>query len=165
MPGKSQSYSDAVLNVLRGTSITGVSPYLGLFSVAPADDSSAGTELAGNGYARQAITFAAPVTDTGNPPEDRQHEQHSVRPRRRRLAPGRRIRGLRRPEQWESPVLEHARDAQDHPAGRLRPVCSRISDRRGRLNMPDNIRLLQVWAQASPPIRTRLPALTISASS
>ena len=49
MPGKSQSYSDAVLNALRGTSITGVSPYLGLFSVAPADDSSAGTELAGNG--------------------------------------------------------------------------------------------------------------------
>ena len=47
MPGKSQSYSDAVLNVLNGTSITGVSPYLGLFSVAPADDGSAGTELAG----------------------------------------------------------------------------------------------------------------------
>ena len=66
MPGKSQSYSDAVLNVLRETSITGVSPYLGLFSVAPADDSSAGTELAGNGYARQAIVFGAPVTDTGN---------------------------------------------------------------------------------------------------
>ena len=66
MPGKSQPYSDAVLNVLRGTSITGVSPYLGLFSVAPADDSSAGTELAGNGYARQAIVFGAPVTDTGN---------------------------------------------------------------------------------------------------
>ena len=57
MPGKSQSYSDAVLNVLRGTSITGVSPYLGLFSVAPADDSSAGTELTGNGYARQAVAF------------------------------------------------------------------------------------------------------------
>ena len=66
MPGKSQSYSDAVLNVLRGTSIIGVSPYLGLFSVAPADDSSAGTELAGNGYTRQALTSAAPVTDTGN---------------------------------------------------------------------------------------------------
>ena len=66
MPGKSQSYSDAVLNVLRGTTITGVSPYLGLFSVAPADDSSAGTELAGNSYARQAIVFSAPVTDTGN---------------------------------------------------------------------------------------------------
>ena len=43
MPGKSQSYSDAVLNVLRGTSITGVSPYLGLFSVAPG-----GRQIGGN---------------------------------------------------------------------------------------------------------------------
>ena len=40
MPGKSQSYSDAVLNILRGISITG--------------------------YARQAVVFGAPVTDTGN---------------------------------------------------------------------------------------------------
>ena len=52
MPGKSQSHTDAVLNVLRGTDLTGVAPYVGLFSVAPADDNSAGTELAGNGYAR-----------------------------------------------------------------------------------------------------------------
>jgi hypothetical protein len=52
MPGKSQTYSDAVLNVLRGTGITGVSPYLGLFSVAPGDDASPGTELAGSGYSR-----------------------------------------------------------------------------------------------------------------
>jgi len=34
--------------------------------VAPADDNSAGTELVGNGYARQAITFGAPMTDAGN---------------------------------------------------------------------------------------------------
>src|SRR3954452_2914474 len=66
MPGKSQSHTDAVLNVLRGTDLTGVAPYVGLYSVAPADDNSAGTELAGNGYARQAITFGAPATDTGN---------------------------------------------------------------------------------------------------
>ena len=66
MPGKSQSHTDAVLNVLRGTDLTGVAPYVGLFSVAPADDNSAGTELAGNGYARQAITFGAPATDAGN---------------------------------------------------------------------------------------------------
>ena len=66
MPGKSQSHTDAVLNVLRGTDLIGVTPYVGLFSVAPADDNSAGTELAGNGYARQAITFAAPATDAGN---------------------------------------------------------------------------------------------------
>jgi hypothetical protein len=48
-----QSYSDAVLNVLRGTGIKGVWPYLGWFSVAFADDSSAGTELAGNGNPRR----------------------------------------------------------------------------------------------------------------
>ena len=66
MPGKTQSYSDAVLNVLRGTGIASVSPYLGLFSAAPADDGSAGTELVGNGYARQSVAFGSPVSDTGN---------------------------------------------------------------------------------------------------
>ena len=66
MPGKTQSHTDAVLNVLRGVALAGVTPYAGLFSTAPADDNSAGTELAGNGYARQAVTFGAPVTDTGN---------------------------------------------------------------------------------------------------
>jgi hypothetical protein len=62
MPGKSKSHSDAVLDVLRGSAITGVARYVGLFSTAPADDSSAGTELAGNGYQRQASTFSAPGT-------------------------------------------------------------------------------------------------------
>ena len=66
MPGKTQSHTDAVLSVLRGVALAGVTPYAGLFSTAPADDNSAGTELAGNGYLRQAITFGAPVTDTGN---------------------------------------------------------------------------------------------------
>jgi hypothetical protein len=66
MPGKTQSHTDAVLNVLRGVALAGVTPYAGLFSTAPADDNSAGTELAGNGYARQAATFGAPITDTGN---------------------------------------------------------------------------------------------------
>ncbi len=66
MPGKSQSHTDAVLNVLRGSALAGVTPYVGLFSVPPADDASAGTELAGNGYSRQAIVFGAPATDAGN---------------------------------------------------------------------------------------------------
>lgn len=66
MPGKSQSHTDAVLNVLRGMALTGVSPFVGLFSSAPADDAAAGTELSGNGYQRQAVTFGAPATDTGN---------------------------------------------------------------------------------------------------
>ena len=29
MPGKSQSHTDAVLNVLRGADLTGVAPYVG----------------------------------------------------------------------------------------------------------------------------------------
>jgi hypothetical protein len=66
MPGKSQSHTDAVLNVLRGSAVAGVTPYVGLFSLAPADDNSAGTELAGDGYTRQAVTFGAPATDAGN---------------------------------------------------------------------------------------------------
>lgn len=66
MPGKSQAHTDAVLNLLRGVAVAGVTPYVGLFSVAPANDNSAGTELAGNGYARQSITFGAPVADAGN---------------------------------------------------------------------------------------------------
>lgn len=66
MPGKSQAHTDAVLNVLRGTTLNGVSPYVGLFSAAPANDAAAGTELAGNGYERQVATFGAPATDTGN---------------------------------------------------------------------------------------------------
>jgi hypothetical protein len=55
-----------VLNVLRGTTLNGVSPYVGLFSTAPANDAAAGTELSGNGYQRQTVTFGAPVTDSGN---------------------------------------------------------------------------------------------------
>ena len=50
MPGKSQYLSDAVLNVLNGTGVAGVSPHVGLFSVAPLNNASAGTELGGNGY-------------------------------------------------------------------------------------------------------------------
>ena len=66
MPGKSQTHTDAVLNLLRGTTVNGISPFAGLFSTAPADDAAAGAELAGNGYERQAVTFGAPATDTGN---------------------------------------------------------------------------------------------------
>ena len=66
MPGKAHFYSDAVLNVLNGNDLSGVTPFVALFSVAPGDDGSAGTELTGSGYARQAITFGAPGPATGN---------------------------------------------------------------------------------------------------
>ena len=67
MAGKSRYFSDAVLNVLKNTGITGLANvYVGLFSTAPgADDNTPGTELTGaGGYARQAITFSAISTDT-----------------------------------------------------------------------------------------------------
>jgi hypothetical protein len=67
MPGKSQYFTDAVLNVLRATNITApAGVYVGLFSTAPANDNSPGTELSGNGYERQQVTFGAPAADTGN---------------------------------------------------------------------------------------------------
>ena len=76
MPGKAHFYSDAVLNVLNGNDLSGVTPFVALFSAAPGDDGSAGTELTGNGYVRQAITFGAPgagdsanqrkIANTGN---------------------------------------------------------------------------------------------------
>ena len=66
MPGKSQTHTDSVLNVLRGTTLNGIAPYVRLFSAAPANDAASGTELSGNGYQRQSITFGAPATDTGN---------------------------------------------------------------------------------------------------
>lgn len=45
---------------MRGSNITAFTGYLGLFSANPADDGSSGTELSGNNYARQSITFGAP---------------------------------------------------------------------------------------------------------
>ena len=67
MPGKSHAYSDAVLNVLNGSDLSGVTPFVALFSAAPGDDGSPGTELTGSGYGRQTITFGAPgVGDSAN---------------------------------------------------------------------------------------------------
>jgi len=59
--GKTTYFSTAVLNWLRGTTFPALagSAYVGLFTVAPSD-AGGGTEVTGNGYARQAITFAAP---------------------------------------------------------------------------------------------------------
>lgn len=66
MAGKTQAQSDAVLNLLRGTNITApATVYVSLLSAAPANDASDGTEIAGGGYARQAVTFGAPAADTG----------------------------------------------------------------------------------------------------
>lgn len=54
---------DKILNhVFRNTVYTPPATiYIGLFTAAPGE-SGGGTEVSGNGYARQAIAFAAPVT-------------------------------------------------------------------------------------------------------
>jgi len=64
---KSDYLEDAVLNhFLRpGNSVTApTSVELALFTVAPGDDGTGGTEVSGNGYARQAVTFGAPSGGT-----------------------------------------------------------------------------------------------------
>ena len=63
MDNKSNYLEDALLNhVLRNTSYTSpTTVYLALFTVAPTDVGG-GTEVSGGSYARQALTFAAPVS-------------------------------------------------------------------------------------------------------
>ena len=153
MPGKSQSHTDAVLNVLRGTDLTGVAPHVGLFSVAPADDNSAGTELAGNGYARQAITFGAPATDAGNVRKVANTNNISIRAGARELGRGGRVRCVR-VAGGRAPVLGHVADAEDRPAGRLRPVRARNPRGEGGLRRwPTTSTSRRVLARRSPPTR------------
>lgn len=63
MDAKSDYLETAILNaVLRNVSFVSPSTvYLALFTVAPTD-SGGGTEVTGGSYARQAVTFAAPVS-------------------------------------------------------------------------------------------------------
>ncbi|MCG7984730.1 MAG: hypothetical protein JAY90_18510 [Candidatus Thiodiazotropha lotti] len=67
--GKTDTYENSIINhFLRGSSQTATSGYLALYSVAPGESSS-GTELTGNGYARIAVGLGAPsagvATNTG----------------------------------------------------------------------------------------------------
>lgn len=61
---KTDYLEDAILNhVLRNTAYTSPTTiYVGLFTAMPADDGTGGTEVSGGSYARQSVTFAAPVT-------------------------------------------------------------------------------------------------------
>lgn len=55
-------FEDAMLNLLKNTSITAPNTvYLALFMTNPTDTGTAGTEVSYSGYARQAISFSAPV--------------------------------------------------------------------------------------------------------
>lgn len=55
--GISQTHSHAVLNVLRGTDYTGISPFLAAHT---GDPGSAGTANASAETTRKAVTFGAP---------------------------------------------------------------------------------------------------------
>lgn len=57
MPGKTIAHSDAVLDLIASDH------YVGLFSAAPTDAGNDGTELSGDGYVRQPITFGDKSTD------------------------------------------------------------------------------------------------------
>lgn len=61
MAGKSDYLENAIGNaVLRNTTYTSpATVYLGLLTATPSD-SAAGTEVSGNAYARQAVTFGSP---------------------------------------------------------------------------------------------------------
>ena len=62
---KTNYLEDALLNhVLRNTAYSSpATVYVGLYTVAPTD-TGGGTEVSGYGYARQTVTFAAPVSGT-----------------------------------------------------------------------------------------------------
>lgn len=61
MSGKTDTHSDAILNVLRATNITApTTTYVGLFTVTPSD-TGGGTEATDGTPARESVTFAAPV--------------------------------------------------------------------------------------------------------
>lgn len=54
----SHAYMTKALNLLRGTNVSGFTPYLALFNGSP---ESGGSELSGGGYGRVALTFGAPA--------------------------------------------------------------------------------------------------------
>lgn len=54
----SKAWKTKVLNILRGTTLPGITPYFSLWNGSP---ESSGSELSGDNYARVAITFGAPA--------------------------------------------------------------------------------------------------------
>jgi hypothetical protein len=59
----SSAYKIRLFNVVRGTSLQGITPHLALFNGNP---QSGGAELAGDNYARVPVTFSAPVNESGS---------------------------------------------------------------------------------------------------
>lgn len=61
---KSDYLEDALLNhVLRNVTYTSPTTiYVGLYTTMPSDDGTGGVEVSGGSYARQSVTFSAPVS-------------------------------------------------------------------------------------------------------
>lgn len=67
MSGKSKDMADRVLNTQKATALSAWTPYVGLFNTNPADDNSTGTEVTGNAYQRQSVTWGSITgTDTSS---------------------------------------------------------------------------------------------------
>ena len=63
MADKTTYWRDAVLNLLRGTNVTGFSAYVSLHTGDPGNTGA--SEVTGGTYARQLAGFDAPVDDSG----------------------------------------------------------------------------------------------------
>jgi hypothetical protein len=57
---KTDFHEDAVLNTARGTTLTNWTPYVGILTATSNGETSSVTEVSGNNYARQSVTFGAP---------------------------------------------------------------------------------------------------------
>ena len=57
----SKAWKTKVLNILRGNSIQGITPYFSLWNGSP---ESSGSELSGDNYQRVPLTFGAPTEQT-----------------------------------------------------------------------------------------------------
>lgn len=63
MGSKTDFFELKVLNIMRGTPVAAVTPFIALFSAAPSD-AGGGTEFpATDAYIRQAVTFGVPVAN------------------------------------------------------------------------------------------------------
>lgn len=63
MSAKTNVQKDATLNTMRGTAAAAWTPYVALYTTAPADDLTGGVEVAGGAYARQVYGPGAPTTN------------------------------------------------------------------------------------------------------
>lgn len=61
---KTDLHETAVLNTARATTLTSWTPFVGLLTAISNGETSTVTEVSGNAYARQSVTFGAPSGGT-----------------------------------------------------------------------------------------------------